>query len=52
MGKQSYFVTHVVTFFKLNDVIKRNNNFVKQQYFYKVLSKVIDSMFDIEVEFD
>lgn len=51
MDKQSYFVTHIVTFFKLKDIVKSNNNFIKECYFYDVLSKVIDSMFDVEVDF-
>jgi hypothetical protein len=52
MAKESYFVTHVVTFFKLRDVIQSKNTFVKSKYFYKVLEKIIDSMFDVQVFFD
>lgn len=51
MEKESYFVTHVVTFFKLRDVIQSRNTFILSDYFYKVLEKIIDSMFDVEVVF-
>lgn len=49
LSRKSYFVTHIVTFFKPNDVISANNEFVKKDYFSKVLYKVIDSMFDLEI---
>lgn len=52
IAKQSYFVTHIVTFFKLKDVIRSNNNFVRQVYFNRILSKVIDSLFDVEIDFE
>lgn len=52
LGKESYFVTHIVTFFKLEDVIQRTNTYVKEHFFYKVLERVIDSMFDIQVAID
>ncbi len=52
MAKESYFVTHVVTFFKLSDVIQSRNTFVKSKYFDKVLAKIIDSIFDVQVFFD
>ncbi|OUP27621.1 type II toxin-antitoxin system PemK/MazF family toxin [Bacteroides sp. An19] len=52
MAKESYFVTHVVTFFKLKDVIQSRNTFVKSKYFDKVLAKIIDSIFDVQIFFD
>ena len=52
MPSESYFVTHIVSFYKLNDVIQSNNRFVKKEFFGKILAKVLDSMFDIEVEFE
>ena len=52
LGKESYFVTHIVTFFKLEDVIRRTNTYVKEHFCYKVLERVIDSMFDIQVAID
>lgn len=51
LDKQSYFVTHIVTFFKLNEVLQSRNTFIKKEHFDKVLEKVIDSMFDIEISF-
>jgi hypothetical protein len=50
MPETSFFVTHIVTFFQLRDVIRSSNRFVKQAYFDKILFKVIDSIFDIELE--
>lgn len=50
MDKQSYFITHIVTFFKLEDVIHSRNNFIKKMYFHKILSKVIESMFDLQID--
>jgi hypothetical protein len=46
----SFFVTHVVSFFQIRDVVKSSNRFVKQMYFDKILFKVIYSMFNIELE--
>lgn len=52
LGRESYFVTHIVTFFKLKEVIQSKRTFVKGEFFYKVLEKVIDSMFDIQISFE
>lgn len=52
LDKDSYFVTHIVTFFKLEDVIQSRNTIVKSKFFYKILEKVLESMFEIQVEFD
>lgn len=49
MGKESFFVTHIVTFFKLEDVVQRKNTFVKSKYFDKVLEKIFESIFNIQV---
>jgi hypothetical protein len=46
----SFFVTHIVSFFQLRDVVRSSNRFVKQIYFDNILFKVIHSMFDIELE--
>jgi hypothetical protein len=45
----SFFVTHIVSFFQLKEVIRTSNHFVKKEYFDKILFKVIDSMFDLEI---
>lgn len=52
LGKESYFVTHIVTFFKPEDVIKRTNTYVKKHFFHKVLERVIESMFELQVAID
>ena len=50
LSKQSYFVTHIVSYYQTNEVIQSFNNYVKAQYFDIVMNKVILSMFDIELE--
>ena len=44
MGKQSYFITHLVNVFNVDDVISRNNTFVKKVYFEKVIDKIIENI--------
>ena len=46
----SFFVTHIVTYFKLSDVIKSSNTYVKEEFFGPILDKVINSMFELEAE--
>jgi hypothetical protein len=50
MPETSFFVTHIVSFFRLNDVLRSSNRFVKQRYFDTILFQVLNSMFDIELE--
>jgi hypothetical protein len=50
MPETSFFVTHIVSFFQIKDVVKSSNRFVKQMYFDNILFKVVHSMFDIELE--
>ena len=50
LSKQSFFVTHILTFFTEDQVIQRFNNFIRQPYYDKVINKVINSVFDIEIE--
>lgn len=50
LSKQSYFVTHIVTYYRTDEVIQSFNNFVRAQYFDAIMNKVILSMFDIELE--
>ena len=50
LSKQSYFVTHIVTYYRVDEVIQSFNNFVKQPYFDLLVNKVILSMFDVELE--
>lgn len=49
--RQSYFVTHIMCFFKTSQVLSSHNVFLKAQYFDKVLQKTFYSIFDVEVEF-
>ena len=50
LSKQSYFVTHIVSYYRTDEVIQSFNNFVKRDYFDTIMNKVILSMFDIELE--
>ena len=50
LSKQSYFITHIVSYYRTDEVIQSFNNFVKQRYFDAIMNKVILSMFDIELE--
>lgn len=49
LSKQSYFVTHIVSYYRIDEVIQSFNNFVKKDYFDAIMNKVILSMFDIEI---
>ena len=50
LSKQSYFVTHIVSYYRTDEVVQSFNNFVKADYFDAIMNKVILSMFDIELE--
>ena len=50
LSKKSYFVTHIVSYYRTEEVIQSYNNFVKSEYFDQIINKVILSMFDIEIE--
>ena len=50
LSMQSYFVTHIVSYYRTDEVIQSFNNFVKQKFFDTIMNKVILSMFDIEIE--
>ena len=50
LPKQSYFVTHIVSYYRTDEVIQSFNNFVRRDYFDAIMNKVILSMFDIELE--
>lgn len=41
LGKQSYFVTHIINLFNVNDVMRRNNAFVKKIYFDRLIDIII-----------
>ena len=48
-ASQRDFVTHVVSYYRTDEVIQSFNNYVKKEYFDAILNKVILSMFDIEL---
>lgn len=50
LSKTSFFVTHILTFFTEDQIIQRFNNFIRQPYYDIVVNKVIDSIFNIEIE--
>ena len=50
LSRQSYFVTHIVSYYRTDEVIQSFNNYVKQSYFDAIMNKVILSMFDIVLE--
>jgi len=49
LPKQSYFVTHIVSYYRTDEVIQSFNNYVKAEFFDAIMNKVILSMFDIEL---
>lgn len=51
MLRQSFFVTHIMSYFKTSDVISSHNVFVKSEFFDKILEKTIFSIYDVEIEF-
>jgi len=50
MLRQSFFVTHIMSFFKTSEVLTSHNVFVKQQYFDKILEKTFYSIFDVDID--
>lgn len=50
LSKKSFFVTHIVSYYRTDEVIQSFNNYVKSEYFDAIMNKVILSMFDIELE--
>lgn len=48
LDKQSFYVTHMMSYFSYNDVISNYNLFVKKERFNQVVNKVIDSIFGPE----
>lgn len=51
MLRQSFFVTHILSFFRTADVLSSHNVFVKSQYFDRIMEKIFYSVFDVELEF-
>ena len=46
LPKASYYVTHIVNSFNVNDVVSRHNRFLRQPYFDQVVDKVIANIVD------
>lgn len=46
LPKASYFVTHIVNPFNVDEVISRHNCFLRQPYFDQVVDKVIANIVD------
>ena len=44
LGKQSYFITHLVNMFNVTDVMNRNNRFFKKVYFDEVIDTIVDNI--------
>lgn len=44
LGKQSYFITHLVNMFNVTDVMKRDNRFVKKIYFDNIIDTIIENI--------
>ena len=44
LGKQSFFITHLVNMFNVSDVMKRNNRFIKKYYFDEVIDVIINNI--------
>ena len=43
-ARNSRFITHLVNVFNVDDVISRNNTFVKKIYFEKVIDRIIENI--------
>jgi hypothetical protein len=50
LSGESYFVTHIISFFKLSHVIRSNGSFIKEPFFMNLLFKINKSIFDLELE--
>lgn len=47
--KKSYFVTHFLAYFTLNDIVSRRCQFVKKEKFNEVVNTIIDNIFGDEL---
>lgn len=45
MSKQSYFITHIMGMYNVDEIRGQRNCFIKEQYFDMVIDKIIDSIF-------
>lgn len=44
MGKQSFFVTHILNMFTVKDVTKSSNTYIKPKHFDYVIDKIIENV--------
>lgn len=49
MDKKSYFVTHFIAYFTLNDIISRRRQFLKKDKFNDVVNTIIANIFGDEL---
>lgn len=49
MDKKSYFVTHFIAYFTLNDIVSRRNQFLRKDRFNDVVNTIIDNIFGEEL---
>lgn len=47
--KKSFFVTHFIAYFTLNDIVSRRNQFLKKEKFNEVVNTIIDNIFGEEL---
>ena len=45
MSKQSYFITHIMGMYNVDEVIAQRNCFVKEKYFDRIIDKIVDTIF-------
>ena len=45
MSKQSYFITHIMGLYRVEEVISQRNCFIKEKYFDRIIDKIINSIF-------
>ena len=46
LPKASYFVTHIISAFNVNEVLTRHNCFLRQPYFDQVVDRIISIVID------
>ena len=51
MGRESYFVTHIVTYFTPQHIINRMGTFMKEEFFDRVVAKIIKSIFELDIDY-
>lgn len=45
MSKQSYFITHIMGMYNVDEIISKKNCFIKERYFDAVIDKIVESIF-------